>query len=708
MSINFEPCNQMQASTLANQTYNNNKSSFIARSGKHKNSGLNLTMLTLALCSTMISGCQLNSDFFSGLNKYDELNNAQDIENRKLLLAHAYDHMVPELNRYYPINRTTYGLIKDTKEHDQGSYALLSYEILAKTLQQQGSALCVVKDNCPFDTTYLNTIVSTIKEDDMGDSVLISLDTEALSLSQLYNEKGYALSSLAVNSSIAPKYAPFKRNKTPSYVKANSYEQAQAMLSSTNKHSKHKAHAQEQAQAKPLVKPSTKTQAYASDKSSTQALPYAQSQAKSHGQLKVQTYGQGKATSYNQAISQDNSQSQSAGLDKLSEHGTDKTQSSSISPLASNNMQGAQASLDSSVTLKAKDQTNAKSVKLSSISSETNANLHPQDEAMKALVAPLSALNKPSAQNNKLSPVEPRAQQEPSTEPKAPIALTQTVPHGSDMSKALSPTLPLASGHSTPLASGPTMSKLHGPAMPVESGLAKDEAPSLANDYGMKKSSTKHESAADMSLAQNKVKPKYKSVFVPDNPYEFNYEQELKDIIDLKLDVKTLTIKQDKHSAKDDKQDLSLNRIDTKANDITKEQPVLHSSYNASTKTGYGQPQAKIMTNNQAQALAQDSGMTSNSLFSTVALVDNDEPMLFASSNNHFGQDQIIAHEANSMTLKRPHSDFEDQGSIILIFDDNVQSLFKGIDQAQELSTLSLDCLQAQVVLDSNYTLGGL
>ena len=121
-----------------------------------KTSCLKATVLSLAVSSSLLTGCQLNTEALSNLVVFDKEVSQQEIAAKKQVLYHAYEQIVPVLNSYYPINSTTYGLIKAEKAN---TLTALSHEVLANTLTEQGLALCQVAENCPNHTVYLENKV---------------------------------------------------------------------------------------------------------------------------------------------------------------------------------------------------------------------------------------------------------------------------------------------------------------------------------------------------------------------------------------------------------------------------------------------------------------------------------------------------------------------------------------------------------------------
>lgn len=146
-------------------------------------------VLALTLSCLLLNACQLNNQESS--LKDQQVTLEQQAAQQKQLLTGAYLKLVPMLNNYYPINTTTYGLI-----YSQGDS---TYEALADTLIKQGSALCLVKDNCPSDTVYLST-----SRLDLNQDLLISLHTDKLSLTQLYCSDGKMQSDVSVNTTLSP------------------------------------------------------------------------------------------------------------------------------------------------------------------------------------------------------------------------------------------------------------------------------------------------------------------------------------------------------------------------------------------------------------------------------------------------------------------------------------------------------------------------
>lgn len=163
-----------------------------------KTSCLKATVLSLAVSSSLLTGCQLNTEALSNLVVFDKEVSQQEIAAKKQVLYHAYEQIVPVLNSYYPINSTTYGLIKAEKAN---TLTALSHEVLANTLTEQGLALCQVAENCPNHTVYLENKV--FKETSLH-TMLLSLSTPDLKLTKLFNEQGVPVSTMAINTVLSP------------------------------------------------------------------------------------------------------------------------------------------------------------------------------------------------------------------------------------------------------------------------------------------------------------------------------------------------------------------------------------------------------------------------------------------------------------------------------------------------------------------------
>lgn len=178
-----------------------------------KTSCLKATVLSLAVSSSLLTGCQLNTEALSNLVVFDKEVSQQEIAAKKQVLYHAYEQIVPVLNSYYPINSTTYGLIKAEKAN---TLTALSHEVLANTLTEQGLALCQVPENCPNHTVYLENKV--FKEPSLH-TMLVSLSTPDLKLTKLFDEQGVPVSTMAINtvlSPIAPPSTLVRRTKSSS------------------------------------------------------------------------------------------------------------------------------------------------------------------------------------------------------------------------------------------------------------------------------------------------------------------------------------------------------------------------------------------------------------------------------------------------------------------------------------------------------------
>lgn len=163
-----------------------------------KTSCLKATVLSLAVSSSLLTGCQLNTEALSNLVVFDKEVSQQEIAAKKQVLYHAYEQIVPVLNSYYPINSTTYGLIKAEKAN---TLTALSHEVLVNTLTEQGLALCQVAENCPNHTVYLENKV--FKEPSLH-TMLVSLSTPDLKLTKLFDEQGQPVSTMAINTVLSP------------------------------------------------------------------------------------------------------------------------------------------------------------------------------------------------------------------------------------------------------------------------------------------------------------------------------------------------------------------------------------------------------------------------------------------------------------------------------------------------------------------------
>lgn len=163
-----------------------------------KTSCLKATVLSLAVSSSLLTGCQLNTEALSNLVVFDKEVSQQEIAAKRQVLYHAYEQIVPVLNSYYPINSTTYGLIKAEKAN---TLTALSHEVLANTLTEQGLALCQVAENCPNHTVYLENKV--FKEPSLH-TMLLSLSTPDLKLTKLFDEQGVPVSTMAINTVLSP------------------------------------------------------------------------------------------------------------------------------------------------------------------------------------------------------------------------------------------------------------------------------------------------------------------------------------------------------------------------------------------------------------------------------------------------------------------------------------------------------------------------
>ena len=180
-----------------------------------KTSCLKATVLSLAVSSSLLTGCQLNTEALSNLVVFDKEVSQQEIAAKKQVLYHAYEQIVPVLNSYYPINSTTYGLIKAEKAN---TLTALSHEVLANTLTEQGLALCQVAENCPNHTVYLENKV--FKEPSLH-TMLVSLSTPDLKLTKLFDEQGVPVSTMAINtvlSPIAPPSTLVRRTQSTSII----------------------------------------------------------------------------------------------------------------------------------------------------------------------------------------------------------------------------------------------------------------------------------------------------------------------------------------------------------------------------------------------------------------------------------------------------------------------------------------------------------
>lgn len=176
-----------------------------------KTSCLKATVLSLAVSSSLLTGCQLNTEALSNLVVFDKEVSQQEIAAKKQVLYHAYEQIVPVLNSYYPINSTTYGLIKAEKAN---TLTALSHEVLANTLTEQGLALCQVAENCPNHTVYLENKV--FKEPSLH-TMLLSLSTPDLKLTKLFDEQGVPVSTMAINTVLSPIAPPSTLDRrTPS------------------------------------------------------------------------------------------------------------------------------------------------------------------------------------------------------------------------------------------------------------------------------------------------------------------------------------------------------------------------------------------------------------------------------------------------------------------------------------------------------------
>ena len=224
-----------------------------------KTSCLKATVLSLAVSSSLLTGCQLNTEALSNLVVFDKEVSQQEIAAKKQVLYHAYEQIVPVLNSYYPINSTTYGLIKDDKAN---TLTALSHEVLANTLTEQGLALCQVAENCPNHTVYLENKV--FKEPSLH-TMLVSLSTPDLKLTKLFDEQGVPVSTMAINtvlSPIAPPSTLARRTQSTSIIHeptainktASSQNNAPAPNTKATTVAKTKAKANSKAQGQSLAK----------------------------------------------------------------------------------------------------------------------------------------------------------------------------------------------------------------------------------------------------------------------------------------------------------------------------------------------------------------------------------------------------------------------------------------------------------------------
>ena len=195
-----------------------------------KTSCLKATVLSLAVSSSLLTGCQLNTEALSNLVVFDKEVSQQEIAAKKQVLYHAYEQIVPVLNSYYPINSTTYGLIKAEKAN---TLTALSHEVLANTLTEQGLALCQVAENCPNHTVYLENKV--FKEPSLH-TMLVSLSTPDLKLTKLFDEQGQPVSTMAINTVLSPIAPPSTlARRTQSTSIANESTAISKTASSQNK-----------------------------------------------------------------------------------------------------------------------------------------------------------------------------------------------------------------------------------------------------------------------------------------------------------------------------------------------------------------------------------------------------------------------------------------------------------------------------------------
>ena len=224
-----------------------------------KTSCLKATVLSLAVSSSLLTGCQLNTEALSNLVVFDKEVSQQEIAAKKQVLYHAYEQIVPVLNSYYPINSTTYGLIKAEKAN---TLTALSHEVLANTLTEQGLALCQVAENCPNHTVYLENKV--FKEPSLH-TMLVSLSTPDLKLTKLFDEQGQPVSTMAINtvlSPIAPPSTLARRTQSTSIIHeptainktASSQNNAPAPNTKATTVAKTKAKANSKAQGQSLAK----------------------------------------------------------------------------------------------------------------------------------------------------------------------------------------------------------------------------------------------------------------------------------------------------------------------------------------------------------------------------------------------------------------------------------------------------------------------
>lgn len=195
-----------------------------------KTSCLKATVLSLAVSSSLLTGCQLNTEALSNLVVFDKEVSQQEIAAKKQVLYHAYEQIVPVLNSYYPINSTTYGLIKAEKAN---TLTALSHEVLVNTLTEQGLALCQVAENCPNHTVYLENKV--FKEPSLH-TMLVSLSTPDLKLTKLFDEQGVPVSTMAINTVLSPIAPPSTlARRTQSTSIANESTAISKTASSQNK-----------------------------------------------------------------------------------------------------------------------------------------------------------------------------------------------------------------------------------------------------------------------------------------------------------------------------------------------------------------------------------------------------------------------------------------------------------------------------------------
>ena len=143
-----------------------------------------LSALTLGL-TLLCTGCQLNA-------MPPKEATAANLAYHFKVVTGAFEHMLPIVHQYYPINSTIYQVITPPQASDTTQ---ATYKSLSTILRSQGAALCSSEHICPVESIPLKVERIPYKPDN---TFLIKINTSQLNVSALFYDNGKLISNISV------------------------------------------------------------------------------------------------------------------------------------------------------------------------------------------------------------------------------------------------------------------------------------------------------------------------------------------------------------------------------------------------------------------------------------------------------------------------------------------------------------------------------